>query len=92
MESMDHIAAESNPPTKKILFKKKKEIYFLPKKAGDSSRRERGMREKCNGTRTFKKKKTFEGGAKQMTNARLVPPFGSPLIHPRVFVLCDEQK
>ena len=88
IESMDHIAAESNPP-QKILFQKK-EIYFLPKKAGDSSRRERGMREKCNGTQTLKK--TFEGGAKQMTNARLVPPFGSPPIHPRVFVLCDEQK
>ena len=93
MESMDHIAAESNPPQKKILFKKKKKKFiFFQKKQATAVEESEGCVKNAMELGPLKKKKTFEGGAKQMTNARLVPPFGSPLIHPRVFVLCDEQK
>ena len=62
MESMDHIAAESNPPQKKILFKKKKKKFiFFQKKQATAVEESEGCVKNAMELGPLKKKKRLRG-------------------------------
>ena len=61
IESMDHIAAESNPPTKKILFKKKKKFIFFQKKQATAVEESEGCVKNAMELGPLKKKKRLRG-------------------------------